>query len=279
MRRWIPQWVLHIFTYVCKGSLYQNKALKDLLEKHYGIDTKLKDCKTRLCVTTYELKTGEMHILKTPHHSKYVRDLHMRAVDAAMATSAAPVYFKPYSFEYSNKEDKIGEHIHDVDGGMFANNPALIGLLEILRTEKVSLNDIHLLSLGTGNISFKESDTSKKMGVKYWIVPDESSSLRIYDVMASAQSTFIDNMMKLLQQGVGGTYKDRPFFDYVRVQKNLGKNIPLDASDNKVLEELDNIGQELWKEGAKDEVRKSNKEILSEFIKEKVKPYKKYNHG
>jgi hypothetical protein len=65
----------------------------------------------------------------------------------------------------------------------------------------------------------------------------------------------------------------------VRVQKNLDKNIPLDASDGGVLDELDYIGRELWKEGAKDEVRKSNKEILSEFIKEKVEPYKKYNHG
>jgi patatin-like phospholipase/acyl hydrolase len=273
MRRWIPQWVLHIFTYVCKGSLYQNKALKELLEKHYGIDTKINDCKTRLCVTTYGLRDGKMHILKTKHHQDYTRDLHMRAVDAALATAAAPVYFEPYSYQYSIDEGSLNyEQVCDVDGGVYANNPALIGLIEAhcalereahCDKEKERADDIHLLSIGTGEVKFKEKDIKKEKGIKYWITPDKSSSLRIYELMASAQSSYIDNMLKIMCKGIGGNKE--PKFDYLRIQQDLDTDIPMDTSDPDDLEELERIGADLWFDNSKE---------LKKYIETKVTSYK-----
>ena len=57
--------------------------------------------------------------------------------------------------------------------------------------------------------------------------------------------------------------KDR--FRYVRVQCDLDHEIKLDASDKQSLKELENIGQELYKEHG---------EEMRFFIGEKVEKYK-----
>ena len=62
-------------------------------------------------------------------------------IDAAMSTSAAPMYFPPYphpTFGYC------------IDGGMFANNPGTIALTSLVDSG-VALENIWLLSLSTGN--------------------------------------------------------------------------------------------------------------------------------
>ena len=57
-----------------------------------------------------------------------------------MATSAAPTFFPVYG------------HVEDsrfIDGGVWANNPNVVGIAEALRVLDISLSDIRVLSLGT----------------------------------------------------------------------------------------------------------------------------------
>jgi uncharacterized protein len=81
--------------------------------------------------------------------------------DAALSTSAAPVYFPPYNhpqFGWCS------------DGGLFANNPAPLAVGRAIEAGQ-SLSDIVLLSIGTGlnNASLPVTeDTRLCFGIKYW---------------------------------------------------------------------------------------------------------------
>lgn len=249
--------------------LYSREKLEALLSTYFNTfdyhanSTRIYHCKTRLCIPTYDLDKGEQHVFKTDHLHNYCRDCHIPVVSAALATAAAPVYFSPYSFNYCdiNSTNKC-TYINNVDGGVLANNPALIGLTEAVYCIGVPLENIELLSLGTGTYNLKDQQVNKKRGLRYWLWP-KKASIRIYEVMSSGQSAYIDNTLKLMRDGAGHDNKGR--FGYCRIQKNLEENISMDATDQASLARLANIGQELFKQEA---------ERLKPFIQNKVEPYK-----
>src|SRR6266849_5514369 len=85
---------------------------------------------------------------------------------AARATSAAPTYFEPLKIE----SGAATGYYALVDGGLFANNPALCALVEA-RT-LFGNDDILLVSLGTGAstrpLSYRKT---KHWGVAGWAKP------------------------------------------------------------------------------------------------------------
>jgi hypothetical protein len=62
-------------------------------------------------------------------------------IDAAMSTSAAPIYFAPYQHP---------TYGYCADGGMFANNPGMTALTTLVESG-IALENIWMLSLSTGN--------------------------------------------------------------------------------------------------------------------------------
>ena len=62
-------------------------------------------------------------------------------IDAAMSTSAAPIYFPPYQHP---------TYGYCADGGLFANNPGTIALTTLVESG-IHLENIWMLSLSTGN--------------------------------------------------------------------------------------------------------------------------------
>lgn len=254
----------------CKNEPFYNRdILKNILaEKYDSFDYKTNDariyhCKTRLCIPTYDLDKGEQHVFKTDHLPNYHRDCHIPVVDAALATAAAPVYFEPYSFEFNDMNSvNKSAYINNVDGGVLANNPALIGLTEATYCIGIPLDEIEMLSLGTGTFNLKDRDFDKKMGPTYWLCPNKKNGIRIYEIMSSGQSVYIDNTMKLMCNGAGHDQKGR--FTYRRIQERLELNIPMDATDKKTLDLLARIGQDLFKQ---------NVELLKPFIQNKVEQY------
>jgi patatin-like phospholipase/acyl hydrolase len=80
--------------------------------------------------------------------------------EAAMATTAAPIFFEPY---------RIGNRVL-VDGGVFANNPSAIAIAEA--TTVANRADILLISLGTGHLTRKYSyEQSRNWGLVNWLDP------------------------------------------------------------------------------------------------------------
>jgi patatin-like phospholipase/acyl hydrolase len=116
------------------------------------------DSKLRLCVPSFEGTHGEPWIYKTPHHPDYKKDRHERMFTVGRATSAAPTYFKPL--------DTFGYRM--VDGGLWANNPVMIGLVDALACFDIDREQVQILTLGCGENSFHASDSQVDGGELQW---------------------------------------------------------------------------------------------------------------
>ena len=67
-----------------------------------GIDPLIDDCKTNVCIPIYDLEKGKPSVVKSRHHLSFQRDYHIPAYQVALATSAAPTYFDPYTVTYKD---------------------------------------------------------------------------------------------------------------------------------------------------------------------------------
>lgn len=243
---------VQILKKIFKGNaLYERRKLSELLEQTYrealGNEVaRLGHCKTRVCVPTYDVSRGMMHVFKTAHHEQFARDYHIPAHHVALASAAAPLYFDSYDFEYTlYGTDKSMRYYSNVDGGIMANNPTLIGYVEAIKTLGISAQDLRILSLGTGGSIFKDSQINRKMGAKYWIWNKEAK-FAIYELFSSAQAEYVNNLMKFCQTGAGKG--GNSVFVYERIQHDFCANdaIKMNASDSASLNRLEHIGQHLY---------------------------------
>jgi uncharacterized protein len=119
------------------------------------------------------LETGEVHIYKTAHHPKLEYDYKVRAVDIALATSAAPTYFPTY---------RSAEGIPLIDGGMWANNPVGVGVVEAIGMLGWPREDIRVLSIGCATQPLGVGRARWwPLGIGYW-------GWKVADVFMTAQS-------------------------------------------------------------------------------------------
>jgi predicted acylesterase/phospholipase RssA len=127
-----PWWLL-------SGTKYESEGLRNVLIAHFG-GLKLADAKTRLLIPSLEAHTGRVHIYKNAYHSRLKTDYRATAVDVAMATSAAPVYFPAHQSDSG---------IFLLDGAVWANNPAGIATAEAVGLLQIPCNEVQLLTVGT----------------------------------------------------------------------------------------------------------------------------------
>lgn len=240
-----PRWILN--TQMFKGfykPIYSNKkllkALEDVYKKEDGSIALLNDAKTFLCIPTFNGGSGEINVLKTKHHDEYNRDYKLPAHHVALASASAPIYFPPHSFSYKNEFGE-GTNLNMIDGGVFANNPALIGLFEATDKLGYDFSDIMILSLGTGKGKHILKKRWKAPGMRYWLFPEP----RAFDIMLDSQAQITEQYLAFLSrslklQGKGIVYK--------RVQHEFNdKPISLNSSRKKDIEQLEIIGEELSK--------------------------------
>jgi Patatin-like phospholipase len=89
-------------------------------------------------VSAAETRRFEPFIFKTPHHPDYRLDWKQPMALAAKTTSAAPSFFTPVH----------GDGYEFVDGGIWANNPIMIGVADALACFDLRRERIRVLSLG-----------------------------------------------------------------------------------------------------------------------------------
>ena len=97
--------------------------------------------KVRLCIPAFEGKHSEVFVFKTPHHRDYKFDRLEPMVKAALATAAAPTYFRPLEHN--------GYTL--VDGGVWANNPVMLAVIEAMICFDLDRDQIDVLTLGCGD--------------------------------------------------------------------------------------------------------------------------------
>jgi hypothetical protein len=117
------------------GPTYGTAGLDGLLRDFLG-ETRLDHALTRVLVPAYDIERRRPTLFKSWRPE--AQSLRMR--DVARATSAAPTYFPPAQLE--NPAAAL------IDGGIYANNPALCALAEAQRLAPGAT--VQLLSLGTG---------------------------------------------------------------------------------------------------------------------------------
>jgi patatin-like phospholipase/acyl hydrolase len=120
------------------GPKYTSGALEAALKDVLG-DRRLGEAKTRLLIPAWHGQMQSVYIFKTPHHARLKTDYKELARDAAMATAAAPTYFR----EYITARD-----VGLVDGGVWANNPTGIAVTEAIGTLGWSAAELQVLSIG-----------------------------------------------------------------------------------------------------------------------------------
>jgi patatin-like phospholipase/acyl hydrolase len=224
------------------GQFYKSSHERDFLEKlvrdkfreyNNGEDPRIKDCLTNVAIPIYDLIKGNPSVIKSPYHPNFKRDLHIPAYKVAMATSAAPTYFDPYSSDYIDLDGLEKPFKNKIDGGMMANNPSIIGILEATKVFGRDINDLEVLSLGTGYKKFTEGDSKrKKWGLVYWMF--KNGRKRLIELFMQSQSQLVENYISLLYQGIDKTEKDNPNFVYDRVNVLLCEDdlIEMDESDS-----------------------------------------------
>jgi patatin-like phospholipase/acyl hydrolase len=138
--------------------IYNREALRRLLMDQLG-ERLLGDSTSRMCIPSFEGKNSEVYVFKTPHHADYKHDRCQRMVDVGLATSAAPSYFQPY---------KHGGYTL-VDGGVWANNPIMLAVIEALTTFDIERDQIDVLSIGCGDDRYIVTEIQvTKGGLLHW---------------------------------------------------------------------------------------------------------------
>ncbi|GAB2951278.1 hypothetical protein GCM10027048_15410 [Hymenobacter coalescens] len=220
-------------------SLNDNLALETILREKFSKysphgDTRLGHAKTRVCIPAFNAPKGEVNVYKTCHHERFKLNYHVPAYQVCMSSAAAPIYFDPYTIKYQTFDSHHKVEIkNNVDGGIFANNPSLIGLTEAHRFMNIAWNDIKLLSIGTGQLPYKETRDIKAWGAYYWV-----RKKRILEAMFQAQSEMIHNTVQVLSHNIHDT--GTPLFKYERIQFQMEQNeaIRLDETSVKKLDTI-----------------------------------------
>ena len=140
---------------------YSHAPLRAALSEILG-QRRFGEAQTRLVIPTYDAVSNRIYIMKTAHHPHFVQEIDAPAVEVALATSAAPTYFQAAALS-----NQYGSSY--VDGGVWANCPALVGVTEAIGFLGQSSESIDVLSIGATSSTFSIADR-KQSGIGQWNV-------------------------------------------------------------------------------------------------------------
>ncbi len=120
------------------ASKYRPENLRESLEAVFGT-RKLGESRCRLVIPSYDSLRRTVHVFKTAHHERLCNDFKQPVVDVALATAAAPTFFPAHKTSW-------GQLL--VDGGVWANNPVGLAVVEAVGVLGWDGHDLSVLSLG-----------------------------------------------------------------------------------------------------------------------------------
>src|SRR5690606_25818751 len=144
------------------SEIYDAEILEKILLDYFG-DTRLSQLIKPCIITAYNIELRKNHLFRQQKAITHgdSRDFYLR--DVCRATSAAPTFFSVAEiFSLANTRYVL------VDGGLFAHNPSIAALLEVLKTfNTFNISDVHILSLGTGitKNAYNYEDFKKKRAI------------------------------------------------------------------------------------------------------------------
>lgn len=207
---------------------HSNTELRKILEETFENRT-MGEADNLLCIPSFNLIKGEPRVFKHPHkEGKFFMDKDIKMVDVALATSAAPTYLP------------IHEHNNMLyaDGGVWANNPSLCGLLEALQFfvgEGKEYDTYQILSVSSvAHPSGWVSTSSKAKSFRSW-------GNKLFQTSMDGQSFFTDFFLTKIINNINppGTYYRVP--SPKLSHEHIGV-IEMDRTDAKALKTLKAMG-------------------------------------
>ncbi|TAE65997.1 MAG: patatin [Bacteroidetes bacterium] len=220
-------------------ELYNATPLENILEEYFA-NIRLANLKKPCIITAYDVERRSAFIFSqedATHRQGY--DFYLK--DVCRATSAAPTYF-----ELATIKSLTGVTYNLIDGGVFANNPALCAYTEnkeIINpdTQKgYSTKDLFFVSLGT-DVKRSEGYNAKKMknwGALTWAKP-------LIDIMMAGVNDTTDFHLRSLFKAAQVPYQ------YHRLEANAVNNIrqinesQMDDASEENIEKLIEFGTEM----------------------------------
>jgi patatin-like phospholipase/acyl hydrolase len=194
------------------SHLILRKAIEDVLG-----DALFGDSKCRLVIPTYDAVGGRIFIMKTPHHSRFVHDAPAAAVDVALATSAAPTYFQAAHFP-------VHSGASYVDGGVWANCPAMVAVTEAISFLGQRAGGIDILSIGTTSSPFNIAK-QRDAGAARWNIGIMELMFEAQVEAARAQAALIAGRLHRIDAAV------------------MRGQFALDRADRQTIEDLVTLGR------------------------------------
>ena len=137
---------------------YNPEPLRDAIESVVG-SRPLREACCGLVIPAIDVNSGNIRLFKTDHHADTQFDTReVSAVDAALATSAAPTYFPAH---------EINDRGTFIDGGLWANCPAMVGLTEAVAYLGYNLDEVRLLSVSTTSVPYHLSRAKRVGGILF----------------------------------------------------------------------------------------------------------------
>jgi len=153
---------------------FRPDGLEAALRRVFG-ERLLGESRIPLVIPSYDLGENAVHLFKTPHHPRLKRDYRVPMWAVGMATSAAPTFFPAFRLPH--------EEVRLVDGGVWANNPALIGVTEAVSMFGYELGEIRVLSVGTTTSVAPRASKLDDAGLVRW-----ARGTSVVDVFLAGQS-------------------------------------------------------------------------------------------
>ncbi len=225
---------------IASGIIYPKYKTNELIKKanSYFDDLTFKDVKTDLIVTSVDISSMTPRFYKSDFADKNRGRLDEKLSKAIVASASAPVYF-PVARNLKHSD-------YLIDGGIVANNPSMVALVDALTFERRSkrgtsnpnsLSDILLLSIGTGEQTEKPYDLKPLLntGGLDWLfqlpLGKYEKSTPLIDILMASQAKLIEFQTKTLLETSSGRYR--------RINPKLSSKMKLD--DVNCFGELKNI--------------------------------------
>jgi hypothetical protein len=180
---------------------YSDNNLKVALQKMFGNAT-LSESDSLLCIPSYDFTHGTYALFRYDHtEGNLMRHNNIPYFEVGLATSAAPTYF-PLA------EIAVENNTQYVDGGVWANNPAMIGYAEAIRHfvgpgkefDELKILSISSLNIGTG----KPPAIKRGRSFRHW-------ARDLFELGLIGQSEFAHFFLNTLKM------KDESNFKYFRI--------------------------------------------------------------
>ena len=223
---------------------YDPEGLESVFEKYFG-KSELKGLLKPSLIPVYDLSRGKNYFFRqqkaliSPRHNFYVKDL-LRGATSALS------YFPPAQISTVNDR----EHRCFIDGGVFANNPALSAYAEFrYHNSNLHAKDTMMLSLGTGRKTTNlDCEVTANWGAAEWLY---QGSYLTSNAVASASDYQLN-----------AVYDNKP--NYLRLDASFDdeQSSSMDNTDKEYLDYLISLGESIVKE-KQSEINTFAEELIS----------------